>query len=329
MLTSDKLKIKLKENAISNINYNYFNRQEHFNYNRELNYTEHTLPYQHRPFGVNNITVKECASYKEVIVELSGKVLKHNYPKLININTIKEVETLAGNDAISFKPGSFPDGQVLWMDVTNDLHLSDKLSSYIDMLYYYRINHRYIVKKYDHDGLTFIKDNKTPAYKDRILFYDKQLELLKSKDMNKFIDLDSYRNVLRVESNLKTFPQLRRHLKLDSEVVTLSQALRSTQPINYNILFNVTYGYNMNFVLEHLDKKLHQVEKYEGRKSILTKLDKDPKLYRKFIKDHLSSSSNPSYYNREYKKILSGIINKSKKYENKLLNEIKEKLLAA
>ncbi|MHB8276449.1 MAG: hypothetical protein ACYDIA_02190 [Candidatus Humimicrobiaceae bacterium] len=317
----------MKETSINKINYNHFNRQEHFN-NNELSFTEYILPYQYRPFGVNNITIKECASYKEVIIELSGKILKHNYPKLININTINVLETLASSDAISFKPGSFPSGQLLWMDVTDDLKLSEKISSYIGMLYYYRINHRYIVKKYDNDGITFIKDNKTPAYKDRILFYDKQLELLKSRDMITFIAPDKYHTVLRVESNLKTFPQLRRHLKLDSKVITLSQALSSTQPINYNIICDITNGYNADFYIEHQGKKLHQIEKDEGRKSILTKLNRDPRLYRKFIKDHLGGSSNSSKYNREYKEILSEIINKPNKInENKLLNEIKEKLL--
>ena len=327
MIKSDKIKVKIMESSINTINYNYFNRQEHYN-NDELSFTEYSLPYQHRPFGVNNIIIKECHSFKEIIVEFSGKILKHNYFELISINTLNEVESLISNSVVSLKPGSLADAQLLWMDVTNDLHLLEKIQTYISMLYYFRINHKYIARKYDNDGITFIKDCKTPAFKDRILFYDKQLELLKSKDMVTFVAPDRFENVLRVECNLKTFPQLRRHLKLDSEVITLAQALGSTQPVNYNILCDITDKYDISFVLENQDRSLHQIEKHEGRKIIIEKLNNDPKLYRKFIKDHLSGGSNPSYYNRQYKEILTDNLGRLEDHKNQLLIEIKNKLLA-
>ena len=47
------------------------------------------LAKRHKPFGLNNFYIKEFGSVKKPVLEFTSKVLKHNYKKLININTFE------------------------------------------------------------------------------------------------------------------------------------------------------------------------------------------------------------------------------------------------
>jgi len=129
MQTVDTLKLKLTEDSIKDLNLNMFERNEKYHPvdlntgEKELKETRYILPDKRRPFGVNGIYIKDNRFGKEVILEFSSKVLKKDYPGLLNPNTIEQAENNINSEALSFKKDSFSNGDVLRVDITNDLKL--------------------------------------------------------------------------------------------------------------------------------------------------------------------------------------------------------------
>lgn len=240
MNTIDTLKLKLDMDCINSFNPNAFETKE---LRGPLNEqtgemptyaTEYILPDYLHPYGLNSLRVTDNCHNLSVLVELSAKILKENYPKLINKNTVDEVEHNLNNEAISLKNGGLLDSLVLRADVVNDLRLSQNPKAYLNELSF-TPNNKYDYKLYKNNGITFNKDVQTKKLQQRIIFYDKGIEVLKDKKILKYVDPEIYQNVLRVESNLRSFTQMRRLLEINGDT-TLDKVLNSNAAVNHNLL---------------------------------------------------------------------------------------------
>lgn len=195
----------------------------------------------------------------------------------------------------------------------------------------YRANHKYNVSKYFNDGIVFMKKNKTHRLKDRIIFYDKRNEIMRDDKIQKYINPDRFSNILRVESNLKSFLQLRKYLKIGKKNL-LNRVLNSNEKVNFNIFNNVTKTFdNISFNYSE-NMKLKEIEKIKGRKVIIKENKYKPDLIRNYIKEKFSKNSNIGQYYRGYQNLLFYMLKEKASSKNSnldiLMDEIKESLLS-
>lgn len=330
MQNLDTLKLRLSQNCIKNIN--SFIKKEISSpvdtiKGRKIVGTHYSYP--NRKLGLNHFEIRDSGYGMEIIIEISAKILKEHYFELININNISLVIKNLNDSIIGFKEEEFLKAQVLRADIANHLCLSGSPDKYISMLNYSLTNTRYILEPYGKNGIVFIKGNKTKSIRDRIIFYDKSFEILKDREICKYIDSDIFNNILKVESNLRSFSQMRRLLNIEGEI-TLKKVLESEEKVNYKLLEDITGKNNMEFFDNYKDKKLSEIEKMEGRKSIIKNAKGNYITIRNFIKEHHGAKSNFSKTFSEYKKIQVSLKNKDKPLHSSnfdLLEELKSSLL--
>lgn len=340
MTSLDSIKLKLDENSIKE----FKGSDEYFKFDdldkRLDEKTGEILPMlercelrpQYRPFGVKSVVVsQERGEEKKVIIELSAKVLKKNYYSLINMDTVDQLIENVNSNVFSLYPESFVKADVLKADVTQNLKgLSHPVKAYVDTLSSYRINSRYDVKPYTQDGnngIVFTREVKTPNLRTRQIYYDKFLDVMRDKDIQNYIKPEIFSDVLRIESNLRHFKQLRTHLGIES--LTLLDVLTSDKKVNLNILNDITQGYQLELFNSEFYQglKLYQLEKEKGRENIIRDLGYNTKLIRKFLRSKVKGKIN-RYFN-EYRETSKRMQSKENKtVDDRLVDEIRLRLAA-
>lgn len=332
MQSLDTLKLRLSQDCIKNINIDSFTKKEISSpadtiKDRKIVVTHYSYP--NRKLGLNHLEIRDFGYCKEIIIEISAKILKEHYFELINIDNILLVVNNLNDSIIGFKEAEFLNAQVLRADIANHLCLSGSPDKYIDMLFCSLTNMDYNLDQHGKKGIVFIKNKKTKSIKDRIIFYNKSLEILKDRELCKYIDSNTFNNALKVESNLRSFSQMRRLLNIEGEI-TLKKVLESEEKVNYKLLEDITGKNNMEFFDNYKDKKLSEIEKIEGRKSIIKNANGNYITIRNFIKEHHGVKSNFSKTLKEYNKIIVSEKNTDKSrnsYYSDLLKELKKSLI--
>lgn len=178
---------------------------------------------QNTPF---NLFIQLNPSEDKGIIEFSSKILLDDYPKLITWNTIYQcldnickmgVCRLEIDDIIN-------DSDIISCDITQDLngiHLSSNFKQIL--LAYLRHLSKYHIQKYGSSGYTIIKDVSTDSSKVRLIIYDKHKEILKATNrdfINKLENpsslLNHFINTYRIETNLRTFDQIRKYCETEN-----------------------------------------------------------------------------------------------------------------
>lgn len=341
MLKLDSVKVKLEEDSIKDINFECFNENIKSSYQpkifsddveKQIDKKEYIVNKRYLPFGVKNISVIEIPKLKKtnIIIEMSAKILKSNYFELINENTICEaMNNLNKTKAIKLYETEILNGNILKLDTTNNLIVSNEIQKYLDNLFLYKINHKYEVKNYGKQGIVFIRDVKTSYLKDRLIFYDKQKEIIKDKELLKYIKLDKFKNCLRCEGNHRHFSQIKRGLK--TQILQLDNVLQNNTKVNYNAFKRIT---NKNDVQESLfteyqELGLQATINMIGIEGIIKRCNYDTKIYRKYIRSKLSKNTKPTKQYNNFKKVHKYLLSKENgniKEANMLMQEIKELL---
>ena len=344
MIRLDSCKLYFDESVINNYDKNYFicdYRAD--NLENKLLKTTNTLKKEYLPFGVKNIIFEEVGNNKKINIELSGKAMKQEYFELINKNNVELlVDNLNDNKGITFDKNKFIDNcNVYRIDNTYNLRVEKDISEYISALFQYKTSLKYDLKKYDNGGLTIIKDVRTAAYKERMIFYNKFDEIIKDKQLHKYINVNQFNHILRCEVNLRSLEQIRKHLGIEKnekvknkiQDIKLITCLESLKNPNYEILNNFTSDINNELFKEYLGKNItiREIINDYGMKNIIKMLNFDIKLIREFIRKHSDKNTKPSYWNKKFKDKLKEMlcyeikIDKSDIY----LDEIKSLLLIA
>lgn len=334
MQNLDKLRLQLDENAIRDIDYSHFIRNELYgagNDSKKLLKARYFLLDSHKPFGLSDVVVTTVDSHiTKAIIEFSSKILKHNYSKLINRNTIEEAVHNINSKAISLDFDNLLKSTVHRVDVTNDLKMDKPLRLYIDALDCYSINHKYDHVRYKNKGIDFTRKVGTKGLKHRLSFYDKEEEILGRGDMLKFIDPNLLKGVLRAEGNFTSFRRMRDYFQVEKEPL-LFDILMSSEKVNYKLLSNITNGYKFELFDRYKDgRALSGIETIEGKISICEQLNRNIFLIKNFIKHHIGPKTNPCPYLKKYKDILHYLTVKDSNSPNEhtnLMIEIFQKLL--
>ena len=225
MLKFDKLKIVSDINNISNIDESVFHTNTLDGQIIEQKYSIQS-PYQ--------LYIEADYIERELVIEFSGKILKDDYPKLINTDTI--ATCLFNINALGIcklnTDRILEDGEVVKADVCRDVYCPD-YKSLTATLQTSISNY----KKYQARNISgnFIveKNVQTKGLKRRLTIYDKYRELQRASNRN-FLGivedsqglLRAFENKVRFEINLYSKEQLRQCLHITS--TNLASVLTST-----------------------------------------------------------------------------------------------------
>lgn len=221
MLTFDRLKIVASIDAIQVIDDSVFVKEVKDGILLSMKY------YQDKP---NMLMVKIDFMQNEAVVEFSGKILGHDYPKLISIDNIRDCfHNIEALGFCTFDMDLIMGSTVVSCDVTKDVRCADikQLKSYIRS--HISNYDKYVCRALRNGNIILEKNVTTKRIKKRMTIYDKEAEMQKTDNISFMKDnglTDEFRGVCRFEINLNTKEQLRNALHIGD--TDLASVLTST-----------------------------------------------------------------------------------------------------
>ena len=211
MIKLDKIKIVSSIKNISNINEDKFQSTV-----KEGEIVEQKYFIQ-SPF---NLFVEADYKDKELVIECTGKILKDDYPNLINKENIKQclVNINQLNICTLDVMGILKDGEVVKCDVSQDVECSDCKALTKSLRASVRNFNKYLARNI---GGNFVieKNVSTKNLKRRLTIYDKWAEMMlaTNRDFLSSVEnsgamLDYFANKARFELNLNSKEQIRQSL---------------------------------------------------------------------------------------------------------------------
>lgn len=259
----------------------------------------------HLPIGVSQIKHKEGGDY---ILTISAKTLNDNYLDGINLNNWDEAISGAG-PILDIDPQKLwdADPKILRCDTTDNINIEDighSKSHICRSLLENKMNARFIHKWYQSKNKLGIEFAGTQQEKNRIICYDKTLDLMKSanKEFMKSLNnplkvINEAQKTLRFETNHTSFKSIRDRFDISDN--TLSQMLNSKSPVNYNFLTKVMQSdFQMNLFTEinnmDIDPKEYVYRK--GLENIIKELGYDETRAKEFFKLLFKENFKYQYY---------------------------------
>jgi len=216
---------------------------------------------------------------------------------------------------ITVNPGqAIEESRVLSMDCTNNLKVSRDPINYISALNQIRINNKYNVTDYREPGNKgIVIAGKQKTFKERMIFYDKILEINRDKALKKesyFINLQGqHTNVLRIESNFTSFAKIQEYTETST---LLKDILNSNENPNLKLFDKITKpnkGIQLYLELgKFAGMTLHEIEKRIGMEGIIKLCNYDINLVIQFIKDKREKKTNNSKVIQNYRNVLAEVI---------------------
>lgn len=217
MLTFDRLKIVASIDAIQVTDDSAFVKEVKEGVLLSMKY------YKDRP---NMLMIKIDFRQKEAVVEFTGKILGHDYPKLISIDNIRDCfRNIEASGFCTFDMDLIMASTVVSCDVTKDVPCADikKIQSYIRS--HISNYDRYVCRALKNGNIILEKNVTTRRIKKRMTIYDKEAEMQKT-DNTDFMKgnglTDEFRGMCRFEINLNTKEQIRNSLHIcDTDMTTV------------------------------------------------------------------------------------------------------------
>lgn len=172
-------------------------------------------------------------------VELSAKVLGSDYLQGISETTIERVfENIEKVPSIKLSKDSFLSASVLRVDCTKTIEIEKKsIPGVLQSLKLAHSNGKFLLS--DVKGESIIFKHMGRSIRERVIFYDKKIELSRAsnKGIRGLLTLPGDKDLLRVESNISTYKDIRERFKVRSERfqgISLMGVLQSKEnPILY------------------------------------------------------------------------------------------------
>jgi hypothetical protein len=258
----------------------------------------------HLPIGVSQLKHKEGGDY---ILTLSAKTLRDNYLDGINLNTwdkaiqgVDEILDIDTQRLWDLNP------KILRLDTTDNINIEQIGYSKADIcrsLYASKMNGRFVSKWYESSKKLGIEFAGTQQEKNRIICYDKKLDLLKStnKDFLKSLSnpikvLNEAEKTLRFETNHTAFRSIKERFRISQN--NLQEVLQSTTPVNHNFLKKVIGSDYQISLFEEIKNYKGDPTAYRLRKgdiTIIRELNNDAGQVKKLIKE-LYGDNNWKYH---------------------------------
>ncbi|MEP3838893.1 MAG: phage/plasmid replication protein [Algibacter sp.] len=271
-----------------------------------------------RRLGVNKITINK--TFGTIKINVSSKILKDNYAKGININTLEQLQYEINNSGIELHKDFINDCQVIKADVKNDLKLNSSVDDYINSLNQL-IAPKFTKTKYD-TGIVF--NEKIKAQPIRLTGYSKEYELKQNKKFYRELPhlLNFFDNVLRLESRLPTKATVSKYFKSNNLIEILNAS-----NINYHILDKVI-DKQTNFKPYINTKKMTNSEEKNFAQIFYLNdyYNGDFENIMKHIKSKLGKNTKATYQRNIVRKYLSMINNADSDYNIERIKEVRQAL---
>lgn len=304
MLTFDRLKLVTDSQYATNLNPSQFlkipTKQGDYYYKY----------HQDTPFY---LTIINTPRKSELVLEFTGKILKDDYYKLINIDTIHQCLNTINNLGICELDvdGVIRSAEVVLCDITMDVECPFSMA---DVKKHLRAsttnNYKWSIKNCSNNGFVIINNVTTPKYYKRFILYDKGKELRKANNRD-FMDwvsdkdnLESYyKSKVRFELNLLNVKQVKRNLDIqDNKLMTVLQSKSNPILTVFDLIFNedkikTTTVYNKLdklALLELCDYDLQAVEmRIRATMPRNSSISRKMEPYRKLLQDIQASEITP------------------------------------
>jgi len=182
--------------------------------------------------GVNNLKIDEK---KNILLELSAKVLKERYAEGINRNTISQVfVNINEYKIIEFNiPRSIEKAIIRKRaDIFYDYEITDSINIYLNEMRLVSNRNKYFPKKYG-TGLFF--ETYFDSNHRKLKVYDKEVEYLLPRNelIRKYCPKEKFKNKMRIELSLKGLGKIREEFEVFSGDVRLITLLNSPKNVLY------------------------------------------------------------------------------------------------
>jgi hypothetical protein len=183
-------------------------------------------------FGLKSIQVSPAYT----IIELSAKILKEDYYDLINYkNFDKVIDAINSSGEITIDAMLFKlTAQILKVDITNNIEMNSpkEVKEVIRDFGTLASGRKFRVTNYE-QGLEIISQHQTN--RERLIIYPKFQELTNktkiNKELSKYINIDKFKNVVRIESNFKNFNSIRKYFKTETTGLQYVDKLNNSEEI--------------------------------------------------------------------------------------------------
>lgn len=274
------------------------------------------------------------------VIEVSSKLVPGEYYNMMNINNIERYfDTINNSGLIQFDTKTIiENSNVFSCDTTNNIPGIENVAAYINPLIIYKVNDKFVCKLHKNQSIIFNKNITEKKRGERLVFYDKYQELVSSKkkkdrEFVNNIDVEKFRNVLRVESRFLNLKLMRKYFNVSD--TTLLNILNSNENVNLNIFNRITDINNIDAetfsnyksLIQMRENKITRasIEKKAGMFQIIKMLNNDIGLIRMFI--NTGSTANNSAKIKEYKSLIKSINDVENNISiDERVNEIKEYL---
>lgn len=296
MIQLDTVKIEIPKDDVLKVNKDYFREIRDTDYFTGQILTDYRIRRDiPKPLGISSIRFDD----NDLRLELSAKILKDDYFNMITSNSIERVSEIINETGfVKIKPNSFINNALCRKaDITKNLKMSKPVDEYINALYTFDNTNKYRVKDYDFDGIEFTKNVKTKRLQDRLIFYDKAKEILKNKELLKYVNPKQFNGVLRFENNLRANDMFRRLTGIQhTGDILLREVLESKENpclINFKNVFGknpvkpiqACFTDDELFILES-DIPFKQKKNQLGLRAIVKYCKSDYKLMKQYIEKH-------------------------------------------
>ena len=281
--------------------------------------------------GLNLITIDKI--HETTTLELSAKILKSNYIKGLNINTIDEaISNINKTGIIDINTYKLLDNaEVLRCDVTDNIKPITTGNLFYNTLSSLPIPRKYETSLFNtKTNLGVVWKGNQKSFKERQIFYDKckQLatdKLIKGKPyLNKIYN--DFKDVVRVETNLTSFKTINQYLGGRQ----LSQVLSSANKVNYNIFSKITKSItecDLKLFTEFEGVKFNAIRKRLGDEGIIKLNNYDWNKIEHFIRTF--NPNNYRHYKNELKHVYNDLKAKKGNYNTDIIEHVKQLLKAA
>jgi len=309
MVKLDSIRLKFNNECIEYLNYSYFKdiiEKDNDCVIKNVTKLKRTDLY----LGLKNIEIDNIGG--TTTLEMSAKILQENYFDSININNLQELQQKLGNsNIIKVSKNGFYSSGVLRADVTDNLKMEKPPRDYIRCLSILE-SEKYKSKVYPKNTTIEFRKN-VVSEKERIIFYDKNREIIKDEKMMELYQsgkLPLIKNNLRVESGLTTFAKILNEFGLSKEDRTLEKVLNSSQNVNSNIFEKIIEKSKIlnNNQFELLFNEINDFDtwnkfkNYVGLKNIIKDCNSDLKLVMELVKRKVKG--NVTRYKNEIQSII-------------------------
>lgn len=332
MISLDSTKISVRNESLKN--YKSLEFETKTSFNKEKNQKRSVdIWNKSNILGLKYIGIGES----ETQLEFSAKILKQNYLSGINLNTQEQlVNEINKTGLIEFDVNGFLENAIVYRtDITDNIKPKNIEKTLLD-LKIFSANRFYDIKPH-HTGVVITSKHKRD--KERLVIYDKYSEVSKplkaNKELEKVFDINQAKNVLRIESNNKSFKRIRTNLDfLNNKTPYLQDVLQSERKANYNIftkMFEIkpeskTKTYGVIQMLLELGYKQHQIEKELGMRAIVESCNYDFEAIKTML--NMTTKGRNPRKEQQYRKLIEIMRLEKLDYDTSSIQEIEQLLQA-